>query len=112
MFAQFTQQNIDLWEAWIDLLSPFQTDGGTLYVIGEVYLNNEETQPRFVKRNSAGSNPRVLELKIVPNIASDGDFITEIMYSENLEDANQYKMIKIYAGNELVKTIREIEKLL
>lgn len=111
MIAKPIQQYIDLWEAWIDLQSPLRSTGGTLYLIGDVFMNSQFIQPYFVKKSSPVNNPQMLELEIISGEISDEAYVTEIMYSEDLENVNKYDIIKIYANNELVKTIWEIEKL-
>ncbi|MEI6948737.1 hypothetical protein V9K67_16220 [Paraflavisolibacter sp. H34] len=110
MIAKPKEQNIDLWEAWIDLLCP-GSKAGTLYVIGDVLMSSDLVQPYFIKRQSPMDIPGVLVLEIVSNKIYDEAYVTEIMYAEELDDMEQYNVIKIYAGDELVKTIDDIERL-
>jgi hypothetical protein len=110
MIAKPKEQNIDLWEAWVDLLSP-GSKAGTLYVIGDVLMSSDLVQPYFIKRRSPLNLPGVLVLEIVSNKIYDEAYVTEIMFAEELDDINQYNAINIYAGDELVKTIDDIEQL-
>jgi hypothetical protein len=111
MIVKPKQQDIDLWEAWIEMQSSKPADGGTLYIIGDVFMNTDLVQPSFIKRESPG-DPHALKLEIYPGSTYNETFITEIMYAEDLDDVNHYNIIEIYEGDELVKTIRDIEKML
>jgi hypothetical protein len=107
MIATLKHQQVDLWEAWVDL----QTTQGfaTLYVIGNVYTDKELTQPYFIKK--AQDDPDLLLLEIQPAICSEEGYETEIMYAEELDNLCQYATIQIYAGEELVTTISDIETI-
>ena len=108
MLLQLKQQNVDLWEAWIDLQTA-ANDVATLYVIGDVYTDDRFAQPYFIKREHPF--PDVLALEILPGITSDDGYVTEIMYTEELNNAAQYSSILIYVGNDLVTRIEDIEKI-
>ena len=109
MLIQPKQQNVDLWEAWIDLQTANNGGGATLYLIGDVFTNNVFAKPFFKKREDF--IPEVLSLEILPGIDSEDGYVTEIVYSEDLQKVDQYKTIFIYAGNELVTQIQDIEKV-
>src|SRR5215203_5657707 len=99
MLIKSKQQNVDLWEAWID--SQTATNGAaTLYLIGDIFSNDRLAKPFFEKRKH--SSPGILSLEILPGITSEDGYITEIMYSEELHQPDQYTAIFIYAENELV----------
>lgn len=103
-------QNIDLWEAWIDMQTDGSKTAGTLYVIGDITISNNITDTVLVKRKASNS-PNELSLEIVPdNITEDG-YVVEIFYSESLTNIEQYDVITIYAGNDLLVIITDIEKL-
>lgn len=111
MIQEAKQVNIDLWEAWIDLQSPGKLDGGTLYVTGDVFTTDDFLQPFFVKRTNKSAGSGELVLEIIPNLISEEGYIAELMYSEDLEDVDRYQRISIYAGNQLLTTLTDIEKL-
>ncbi len=108
MLIKTKQQNVDLWEAWIDTQTA--TNGAaTLYLIGDIFTNDRLAKPFFKKRKH--TIPEILSLEILPGITSEDGYMTEIMYSEELHHIDQYKIIFIYAENELVFKIQEIEKI-
>lgn len=109
MLIQPKQQNVDLWEAWIDLQTTNSAGTATLYLIGDIFTENIFAKPFFKKREDF--IPEVLSLEILPGITSEDGYVTEIMYSEDLQDIDQYKTIFIYAGNELLTQIQDIEKV-
>ena len=104
-----SKQNVDLWEAWIDLQTVTNGGAATLYLIGDVFTDDRFAQPYFIRREH--NNPRILALEILPGITSEEGYITEVMYAEELDRLNQYTAIFIYAGGELVARINEIEKI-
>jgi hypothetical protein len=109
MLIQSKQQNVDLWEAWIDMQTASNGGSAVLYLIGDVFTDDRFAQPFFIKKKQA--NPEVLALEIKPGITSEDGYITEIMYSEELFRINQYSAIHIYAENELLTKIQDIEKI-
>lgn len=109
MLIEPKQQNVDLWEAWIDLQIVSNGGTATLYIIGDVYTNDHFARPYFIKRQH--NNPKVLKLDILPGITSEDGYITEIMYAEELNHVDQYSSIFIYAGDELLTTLQDIEKI-
>ncbi len=109
MLIQTKQQNVDLWEAWIDLQATGNGETAILYLIGDIYTENVFAKPFFKKRENY--IPDILSLEILPGITSEEGYVTEIMYSEELQEVNQYKTIFIYAGNELLTQIEDIEKI-
>ena len=109
MLIESKQQNIDLWEAWIDLQTATSGGAATLYLIGDIFIENVFAKPFFKKRENDASD--VLSLEILPGITSEDGYVTEIMYSEELLQIDQYNAIFIYAGNELFAKIQDIEKI-
>jgi len=109
MHLQPKQQNVDLWEAWIDLQTTTNSGTATLYLIGDIFTENVFAKPFFKKREDY--IPDVLSLEIIHGITSEDGYPTEIMYSEELQEVDQYKTIFIYAGNELLTQIGDIEKI-
>ena len=76
---------------------------------GTYFTDDRLEQPFFVKKNHADAD--VLALQIMPGITSEDGYITEIMYAEELMQVDQYSAIHIYAKNELLTSIQEIEKI-
>ncbi len=109
MISELKQQDVDLWEAWIDLPSNSETNCPTLYVVGDVFSDDRFSQPYFIKR--VHENPNVLVLEILPGISSEDGYVTEILYAEELDIIDQYQTIIIYAGGEIVTQIYDIEQL-
>jgi hypothetical protein len=110
---EMKQNNIDLWEAWIDMQDSGKDQRGTLYIIGDVLVNNRILRPFLVKKE----HPVVpakdeLVLEVIPHIISENGQAVEVFYSEELHSPNQYKSITICSGNFVVAKITEIEVLL
>ena len=104
------QLNVDLWEAWVDLQIPGNTGGGTLYIIGDIVINNLKARPSFIKRPS-DNDERELVLEIMPAVLTENGVVTEILYSEELRNPLQYTSITVYSNNEMIAHITEIEQL-
>lgn len=109
MISELKKQDVDLWEAWIDLETTNEADCPTLYVVGDVFTDDRLAQPYFIKRNHA--DPSVLALEILPGIASEDGYVTEILYAEELEHFNQYQTILIFVQGEVISRIKDIETI-
>lgn len=109
MLIETKQQNVDLWEAWIDMQIASNGNIATLYLIGDVFTDDRFAAPHFIKKEH--SDPHVLSLEIYPGITSEDGYVTEAMYSEELQDIDQYSSILIYAGTELLASIQDIETI-
>ena len=107
MLIETKPQNVDLWEVWVDMQITNHGNAATLYLIGDVFTNDKLMQPYFRKKNH--SDPQVLSLEIFPGVASEEGYLAEVMYSEELQHSDQYSAILIYAGDELVTRIQDIE---
>lgn len=109
MITNIKIQNIDLWEAWVDMQDTAEKTTATLYVIGDVCVNNAILEPRFEKvHNYPGLEGRLV-LQIVPNILSEEGLDTEILYAEELDQPNQYSGITVLAGGEVVVEMDDLE---
>lgn len=86
---------------------------GTLFLNGEIFLNNSLLQPYFMKVETDSMEPTNLKLQILPNnmVVEEGGIESEIFYSEPLLHHDQYTSITIFSGNELLAHIDEIEVL-
>ena len=109
MLTESKIQNVDLWEAWIDLQTASNGGVATLYLVGDVFSDDRLAQPYFIKKKHPRSN--VLALDIKPGITTEDGYITEIMYAEELQHIDQYTDVYIYAGNELLTRIQDLEKI-
>ncbi|SHF43855.1 hypothetical protein SAMN05444008_10810 [Cnuella takakiae] len=102
--------NIDLWEAWVDIEHTTESTTATLYVIGEICVNNTMLEPRFEKLQDQSTNGRLF-LEIVPNILCENGLETEILYSEKLDHPHQYNAITIMVHGEVMFEINDLEFL-
>ena len=68
-----SKQNVDLWEAWIDLQTTANGGAATLYLIGDVFTDDRLAQPYFIKREH--NNPKILALEILPGITSEDGYV-------------------------------------
>jgi hypothetical protein len=69
MLIESKQQNVDLWEAWIDMQTTSNGGVATLYLIGDVFTDDRFAQPFFVKRKHA--NAEILALQVMPGVTSE-----------------------------------------
>ena len=51
MLIESKQQNVDLWEAWIDMQTS-SNSAATLYLIGDVFTDDRLAQPFFIKKKN------------------------------------------------------------
>jgi hypothetical protein len=109
MISQIKQQDIDLWEAWVeyDQLDPHYF--GTLYVNGEVVTGQTGKCPLIIKKQSQSGAVLTLEL---PHMLPGRNYTREVCYSEPICSLEQYAAIHIYAGTEFITCIDEIEILI
>ena len=98
------EQDVDLWEVWIEY-DQFDADYfGVLYVHGEVFSGKGSTQT-LIKINPDHSTQLILQLP-----AKTSSWHTcEVLYSEPVKNLNQYSSVCIYAGSELIGCFNDIE---
>ena len=106
------QNNLDLWEAWIDMQDSGENKRGTLYIIGDVLVSNRILRPFLIKKETVPPAEDELVLEVIPHIISESGHAVEVFYSEELHSPNQYKSITICSGNYIIANITEIEVLL
>ena len=104
-----TQQDIDLWEAWIefDAMAPHRF--GTLYIMGEV-IAARESHP-FIIKCVQEDEPQILVLNVQSADSASRGKIAEVVYAESIGNLDQYSSVKIYKDGELLTQIDEIEIL-
>lgn len=100
-----TQQDIDLWEVWIEFDQSHPEYFGTLYVHGEIALD-EKIHLALNRMDS--TNEGTLNLRLPVRTASPWH-TKEVLYSEPIRNPNQYTSIRIYSGEELIGCFNEIE---
>jgi hypothetical protein len=108
MIHNTIQQDIDLWEAWVEFDAVAANCFGNLYVTGEVLVAEKENHP-FIIKCVHKNEPQTLVLKIQNSVSANGSKTAEVLYSEPLYNLDQYNCIKIYKGNELITLIEDIE---
>jgi hypothetical protein len=106
------KHHLNIWEAWIDVQESGGRQIGSLYIIGDVLVNNHILRPLLVKKQFDSNDKIELSLEIIPDIVSEGGKSVEVFYSEELESPDQYKSVTIFAGNQIIAKINEIEILI
>lgn len=99
------QQDIDLWEVWIEFDQSHPEHFGILYVHGEILTDKKNTSS-LIKTQAEVRGQLALQL---PARSSGLCHTKEVLYSEPIRNLNQYTSICIYAGNELIGCFDDIE---
>jgi hypothetical protein len=99
------QQDIDLWEVWIEFDPSHPEYFGTLYVHGEVIIDKKM---RSSLTRVASKDDYQLNLQL-PVRSASFRCTKEVLYSEPIRNLNQYTSVCIYAGDELIGSFNEIE---
>jgi hypothetical protein len=89
---------IDHAEAWINIMPPLPTAGGTLHVFVEIVSNNHGRH-FLAKKVPQGINPKILMLEI--KLTPEDIFIfnpQRLTYSEDLSKQDQYASVEVYSG--------------
>jgi hypothetical protein len=102
------QQDIDLWEVWIEFDQSHPEFFGTLYIHGEVIVDKKG--PSSLTRIKSKDNCQ-LNLQL-PARSADYRYTKEVLYSEPIRNPNQYTSVCIYAGEEMIGCFNEIEILI
>jgi len=111
MIYHTIQQDIDLWEAWVEFDPLSSHHFGTLYVMGEVVVDKKQSHP-FIIKCFEEKEPHTLVLKVQVPAAAHANHAAEVVYTEPLKSINQYASIKIFMDNELLAEIKEVEVLI
>lgn len=99
------EQDVDLWEVWIEY-DQFHPDFfGTLYVHGEIASGTKSILP-LAKLKNGLSGQLILQL---PERSTRNNYTSEVFFSEPIRNLNQYSSVSIYAGNELIGCFHDIE---
>ena len=106
MISQAIQNETDLWEVWIEY-DPCSTQHfGTLYVIGEITVEEGSHMPLIRKTMDTTRSELVLE---VPSRPVGRSRMKEVLFSEPIPNPDCYASVSIYAGSELIARFSEIE---
>lgn len=110
MIHQSIEQDLDLWEAWIEFDPESPNCFGTLYLHGEVVAGRKDIHPCMIK---AGVDTQEQLIVIVQATTSGHPTrMAEVIYSEPLQYIDQYSGILIYQDNELIAQIENLEVLI
>lgn len=107
MISQSIQQDIGLWEVWIEYDEYDPGHFGTLYIIGEVETDHP-SNVKFIKM-PVDSEQRSLVLMIPEQSHAKQNRIKEVLYSEPIASIDQYHSVSIYLGDTLIANFDEIE---
>jgi len=99
------EQDVDLWEVWVEYDQFHPEYFGTLYIHGEV-LSNKSSHLPVIKVNPDHSTQLILQL---PARSPRDSYSCEVLYSEPVKNLNQYSSVCIYSGNELIGYFNDIE---
>ena len=108
MITQQIQQDVDLWEAWIEYDQFDPNHFGTLYILGEILIDTK-SKPMIIKCSHDADSHLMLQVPARPLGRSR---TKEVLYTEPIKNINQYGSISIYAGTELLAQFDEIEVLI
>jgi hypothetical protein len=99
------------WAAWVNLMPPRPTPGGTLHVTGDVDTHSAD-MAYLEKKIPQGINPKILllDLKIVAGTAPAKN-PQKVHYNEGLQQKDQYTSVEIYYEGERVAMIDEIKEV-
>ena len=101
------QQDLDLWEVWIEYDQFHPEHFGTLYVHGEI-STNKKISSRLTKISN-GSHRLLLQL---PSKSEVDGSMKEVVYSEPIKNLNQYTSVCICEGEDVVAVFDDIEVMI
>lgn len=101
---------VDLWESWIERQVNGSQEVNMLYVVGEILADASNGQPVLVKK-AMQSTPKELHLEVRPPQFVNQLVSEEVYYSEVIDDLETYNTVVIHNGNQVIAYIDEIEIL-
>ncbi|MBA2328780.1 MAG: hypothetical protein ACR2KB_14930 [Chitinophagaceae bacterium] len=101
---------VDLWESWIDKQVIGSQEVNMLYVMGEILADASNGKPLLVKKKIQ-STPKELHLEVMPPQFVNKLISEEVFYSEVIDDLDTYNTVVIHNGNQEITYIDEIEIL-
>ena len=99
-------EDIGLWEVWIEYDEFDPTHFGTLYIFGEISIDQPVTQ---AFRRLKSSDDKKLLLQVPSMHSARRNRVKEVLYSEPLRDIDTYTSVYIYAGKELIASFDDID---
>lgn len=104
---QLIEQGLNVWEAWIEYDQFHPEHFGILYVHGEMVIDRK-CGASFIKARTEEDH---LIIQLID--PSSGNYRNrEMVYSQPIKNINQYNSIFVYAGDELVACLDDIEVLI
>jgi hypothetical protein len=104
------QQDVDLWEIWIEYDPSSPGFFGTLYILGEISVNDKNPLGSLLMRTET-TEGKVLRLQ-APVFKPGRQKIKEVFYAEPVRQLDQYAAVHIFSGNEMIAKLDEIEVLI
>jgi hypothetical protein len=101
---------VDLWESWIDKQIIGSQEVNMLYVMGEILADASSVHPVLVKK-LIQSTPKELHLEVRPPQFVNKLVSEEVFYTEIIDDLDTYNTVVIHNGNQVIAYIDEIEIL-
>jgi hypothetical protein len=102
------QEDLDLWEAWIEYDQLDPEHFGTLYVHGEV-RSRQKYDPLLSKIINRPDNKLILHMS---SSTTGSNRTKEVFYAEPVKNLNQYTSIFVYANEKLIARFNDIEILI
>lgn len=104
---QLIEQGLNVWEAWIEYDQLHPEYFGMLYVHGEM-VTDRKCSASFIKARTEDDQ---LIIQLVD--PSTGNYRNrEIVYSQPIRNINQYNSIFVYAGDQLITCLEDIEVMI
>jgi hypothetical protein len=103
------QQDLDLWEAWIEFDESHPENFGTLYVVGET--DSSSSSPIFLLKKIAAQN-KSLHLELIPQLEEKKKRNREVMFSEPLRSVDSYESVCIFFEGSVISKLEELEILI
>lgn len=110
MIYESIQQDLGLWEAWIEFDPIHPESFGTLYVVGEVETGLN-CSPVVIKC-AHSCNPSQLVLHIHAPAPGKSGNLAEVVYSEPVNGIGQYTVVTVYWGDTVVVQMKDIEVII
>jgi hypothetical protein len=99
------------WAAWVNLMPPRPTPGGTLHVTGDVDTHSTDFA-YLEKANPQGINPKILLLNLIVETGIvPATNPQKVHYTEGLRQKDQYSRVEIFYKGERIVMIDEIKEV-
>lgn len=99
------------WAAWVNLMMPRPTPGGTLHVVGTVDTHSADFA-FLEKAVPQGKNPSILLLNLRTETGTaPAKNPQNVNYTEALQTKNQYREVQVWYNGKPEATITKIEEV-